>query len=775
MTRVDDAVTSGVPLPPGTPASTPWALFEGGAEVPLQSRFMPGVRTPWVLLDFRVGGPLAPGAARTFTLRSRPPAAGPSPALAIADLPDTITVVTGPLKVAIARSDYNLLDAVWFDANGDGRFDPSERVLAPTSASRLLLLDAAGAAFTGRGMPDSVVWEERGPLRATLRVDGCYRAGRDTLLLYTTRLTFRAGRADVQVRQLLRNSFPYDARFVKIKSALVRLDTASVPVRIARSGDGVWLNPANGEGGAELVPPRLLVPTATYPRRTVSVSVDADGGIVIPDLSYHGATLCLDFTPGLTARARADRAALAADRLVALAPDTTYSNDGAFGTDHFGTLTDEALTYRKWGWTWPTPTDDRSYPPAPPRPSHDYDPSWSVLDVPEDLEADDLEAHLIMYARTGLRSFLDRADAWARYASWEFAWRTDGFAYAGSDWAEHADTPGYRAVHRTLDLRPSPRYFTALDTAYDTIAVRFGKDESLHTWNGGLVDYYYLTGDPDALAAAADIAERSRRYLQWRTPGTEPNGSADGGARFHARSYLNFVRVWEATGGSDWRACADHARELFVRSARYDPRGFFYWTTSEMPNDASGMPPGARYPHGRYFAPFIMGAVVQALSRDQLLQPNDTLRTMLSQIAGFALAHGVDATGFTGDNIVVDADSTGSVRHIPNDVFRNKPPVGSQFRFSFPTSSESFMDALTIGYRMTGNQAFMLAAKAMWNAASKGFPGHRFATDTQVGRWVNGMEGSPRDALLYPDNGDLTTVQDFFHDAARMTWPSGSR
>src|SRR5262249_55107927 len=117
--RVNDPVTSGVPIAPEDTSNTAWALFEGSREIPLQTKVLYGIRTPWLLLDFQAS--MAFGRTRTYTLVSHAPTVTASPALRIDDgAPGSITVITGPLKVVISKSRFNLFDEVWLDRNHDG-------------------------------------------------------------------------------------------------------------------------------------------------------------------------------------------------------------------------------------------------------------------------------------------------------------------------------------------------------------------------------------------------------------------------------------------------------------------------------------------------------------------------------------------------------------------------------------------------------------------------------------------------------------------------------
>src|SRR5262249_32730568 len=206
--RLGDPVTSGIPIA-ASDTSSSWALFDGLAEVPVQTRVLYGVRNPWLLLDFQVT--LMGKIPRTYSLISRAPTVKASPALIIVDtVPGSITVNTGPLKVVIGTSPFNLFDEVWFDRNQNGVFEsgtsPSEKMVSSTSKDNLPLVLVGDKIRTGRRAPLRWSWEDRGPLRATLRVDGYYgdpNVASDTLLDYTDRITFHAGQTYVTVQHLI--------------------------------------------------------------------------------------------------------------------------------------------------------------------------------------------------------------------------------------------------------------------------------------------------------------------------------------------------------------------------------------------------------------------------------------------------------------------------------------------------------------------------------------------------------------------------------------------
>ena len=760
VARIRDPVTTGIPIAPSQ-AAAQWALFDGNREIPLQTTVLPHRTTPWLLLDFQLT--LHPREVRLLTLRPQAPTAPPPQPVAITEQGTTITVTTGPLRTQLDKATFDLLDRVWVDRDGNGSFAGSEQVVTPNSASNLVVEDVgSGALCRGEGPPARVEWEYRGPMRATLRVDGSYKNGTTSVIDYTTRLTWFAGRSDVRIDHVIRNSLEARERYVKLASARLVVGSGGATLRIPRSGAFVWTNVPGPGATLELIPSTFVVSTAydpdatpPVPRTNTTADVAANRGLVIGDLSHHGATWQVDFA-SLGASESGRRATAAADPLVALAESDRYAELDAFGLDRFGTYDDEKNSYRRWGWTWPTPGNIWSQEHDRPR-VQDLYPSWSVFDATYDPESDELWQNIIMLSRVRIPFYLDRLRAWARYVRWEWAYRTDGYNYAGA-WGVYGDGPG--TPSREPVLAPP---LTALDNAYIRNNIKRGKPGSSHMWNGGVLDDYYLTGDRDALEAAIDVAEQCERYLGWRTP--ETGGAVAGNARFQARCLLVLVRTWEATDDARWRAAADHAIELFVRSPFFDPRGFFY-------APVRGFPPAiaSRFsPDAKLVTPLMMSTVVEALHRYFLVTQDTRVRDQLLRIGEFARVHGLDpVTGYCGDELVVDFPSPGAVTHITESQWLGVPPI---IPYAAAPSSECFINALIIRYRLLGERSCIGRAKIHWDRASKREwvdPYDRpYAGPNQVGRFANSLQAWPPTALGFPSAGDWTSMSLLFGDAAR--------
>src|SRR5206468_1358422 len=80
--------------------------------------------------------------------------------------------------------------------------------------------------------------------------------------------------------------------------------------------------------------------------------------------------------------------------------------------------------------------------------------------------------------------------------------------------------------------------------------------------------------------------------------------------------------------------------------------------------------------------------------------------------------------------------------------------------------------ALTIGYRVGGPACYLSKARRLWERASKYVKWtngqvYRIADDSHVGKFAQTLQCYER---IFPPQMDLTTVQFFFHEAARTSF-----
>jgi len=130
----------------------------------------------------------------------------PSP-LSVRDGPDGIEIGTGPLRFRVRKAAFNLLDALWFDANGDGAFGPGEQVIVPSDEAGPWTHDPAGRMYwAGRGRLDEVRVEESGPVRVCIAASGTHRnAAGQEMFRYGVRIHAYAGKPWLRIEHFFSN------------------------------------------------------------------------------------------------------------------------------------------------------------------------------------------------------------------------------------------------------------------------------------------------------------------------------------------------------------------------------------------------------------------------------------------------------------------------------------------------------------------------------------------------------------------------------------------
>ncbi|MES2337215.1 MAG: Tat pathway signal sequence domain protein [Pseudomonadota bacterium] len=180
-----DGQTWGVPWPRGSVAAkTRFKLADGrGAAVPVQS---------WVTATWPDGSvkwsahavPASDAPAAGYRVTPGSPASGASP-VTVRETADSVLIVSGPLSWDIGRSGPAI-------------------VRAARDGGRILLENAGLAGEVRTGSPDGarvpltgvierVVVEQRGPVRAVIRVEGRHQGGGRSILPFTVRLYAYAG------------------------------------------------------------------------------------------------------------------------------------------------------------------------------------------------------------------------------------------------------------------------------------------------------------------------------------------------------------------------------------------------------------------------------------------------------------------------------------------------------------------------------------------------------------------------------------------------------
>jgi len=184
-------VTSGVPLPQGALKNPAYAkLLQGSTELPLQTEVLcrwPDGSVRWLLLDFQVD--LARREEKTFSLHYGPGvrrAAAKKP-VRVTDDSKAVVVNTGPMQLRLCRKAFGLLDAVWLDTNGDGKFSDNERVTGPDGAG-IVLKTPDGKTFRADAARADMTIEQTGPLRVCVRVEGKHALADKTMFRYVVRI-----------------------------------------------------------------------------------------------------------------------------------------------------------------------------------------------------------------------------------------------------------------------------------------------------------------------------------------------------------------------------------------------------------------------------------------------------------------------------------------------------------------------------------------------------------------------------------------------------------
>lgn len=285
-------------------------------------------------------------------------------------------------------------------------------------------------------------------------------------------------------------------------------------------------------------------------------------------------------TEGLLNAARAAR-----EECWALAPPDVYAYESLLPFGQFGTQADEMAAYDVWGWKY-----DRKDLPNRFRCQWPYGegyPRWFAgLDAHYDPEGDCLEQLLLLYLRTGSRFYFNNARSWANYHEDQNDWRTDGWRFKdGGVWWCKGGPKGGNAPQRAEDpvthlrngiLAPwDHNRVTPPMTAELTDDLFFVSDRKAcfcHTFAAGMVDWYLLTGDRDALESAVDRVEQDYDFFT-RSARFEA-GKANTFVREYNRSTYNANAVRLVLPDDEFvRQASEYFVSVFLKRPTREPRG----------------------------------------------------------------------------------------------------------------------------------------------------------------------------------------------------------
>jgi hypothetical protein len=344
----------------------------------------------------------------------------------------------------------------------------------------------------------------------------------------------------------------------------------------------------------------------------------------------------------------------------------------------------ERAAYSRFGWTWDPGAE----------PDHPAEPGYVVEDpdIHGDTEGDDLWSYLMMYLRTGQEGYHDRAAAWARY------FKEDYRNCVGGEYASFC---------------------------YDHDA--FG---ACHLWGWGLISWYLVTDDTDALGEAENLgAVVEALWGPDTTFGCLPSSACTTyGLRQAGRHLLFITRLAEVTGNTRWATLRDLMIDLVMASEDWDETyGMYFlgeWSTDEH------LGAGAYAAGARIQSAFQIGVFTEALDHAYRATGRQELRDRLVAMAGFVDQYGLDPEyQYTASTFgIVD----GEIYHS----YSAEEPV----EFWDPVYTTSLVNTLMRGYRYTCDDHFYERAVYFFDRGNKGIygePMERAAPDGEVHHFVD--------------------------------------
>lgn len=646
LARLGEPVSGGIPLPAETcKPDTSFALYDGRRALPVQASPLVVDKNGylrWVLLDYALD--LKPNEVRTLTLRVGGQPAKPRTPLKLTDGRKTVTVDTGRISFVIAKDKpFALFERVTAAGKPvvtggvveytDAVTGKTHRAGVPTKVEVLYSGPLrASVMVRGKFVGDQdaarlfyatyiTAWANRSDVLVKHSLINSNEDQRYFVKVAGSRfvLNTSVGRSP----QVVLGTGP--ERAVKATGAasvtqglLAYHSYRDIPVaaRVELAGKEAWKGQraegyiALAGGNASIVvvdrlfrgdPPRKLEVTSdgklileASPKRFEALKYkdnrgnDREAGQPFAsdyrwlyDCSHHSSEYRIDFGAGeALAPAALSKFTLAArGRVWGFAPGEWVSECEVLAVGRFGTVEDEKTSHRLWGWE------------AKGEPTWRKDPDRFVAweDNHYESEADSVEGLILMFLRTADLGYWDEAEAWARYHTDLEAFRTEGWQWKdGGVWWLAGGPQGNRPVRKPANIKFQAWYKGTPDdqTLWHT---SIAKVCYCHFYGAGLVDYYCLTGDTDALDAAINNCEMKYNELtHYRnlTPGKGPIGSTRG----FGRGFYVGVRTWMARPNNPTlKKLVKLCRDVYVMlpSEYLDERGVY------APVQKKG--PGKRY------------------------------------------------------------------------------------------------------------------------------------------------------------------------------------
>ncbi len=253
--RVDEPVSGGVPLPRGLvkDVSQLRLIGPGGKQVPAQfsaiNKWISDGSVMWLLVQSTAS--VKSGGTAAYELQKGAPVAKKSK-LSVADGADAITVNTGKIKFRVSKKKFNLIDAAWLDANGDGKYAADEQVIASERrGGSVFFLKAKNETYTSSaGVSRKVHVEEQGGERVIIHAEGLHapEGGKGYLPYcygYDVRIRAYAGKPYVRISYALTSGHLPGIGAPVCKELIV-----GIPLKLA--GESVAFGGRKGKVGGKL-------------------------------------------------------------------------------------------------------------------------------------------------------------------------------------------------------------------------------------------------------------------------------------------------------------------------------------------------------------------------------------------------------------------------------------------------------------------------------------------------------------------------------------------